>query len=120
VLREVSKCHRSVAAIHSSSDVPLIVNVPEGVYQRYNSDSTTRKLRLGLPELEDFLRNALAQTIGPEKTAKLQSDTDLFNFGVDSLQSTRLRIITLRGLDLGGKEPSQNGTHTFACYSYPP
>ncbi|KAN0090779.1 hypothetical protein V8E55_004345 [Tylopilus felleus] len=38
----------------------------------------------------------------------LEDDTDLFNFGLDSLQSTRIRNAIQREIDLGGKRLSTN------------
>ncbi|KII84539.1 hypothetical protein PLICRDRAFT_117812 [Plicaturopsis crispa FD-325 SS-3] len=81
----------------------------EAVYERYESaDATKPKLALTIPELQSFLSDAIARTLGAARAAGLKEDTDLFNFGIDSLQATRVRMLVVREVDVGEGVVSQN------------
>lgn len=80
----------------------------DGVYERYESAQDTSKLSLQGKELEMHLKDIIAQVIGPKKAECLESETDLFNFGIDSLQSARIRLLVMRSINLNGYSLSQN------------
>jgi hypothetical protein len=61
--------------------------------------------------LEDFIINTIAKTSETSKVEKLDKLTDLFAFGVDSLQATRIRNVLQQSLELGGKVLGQLGTY---------
>jgi hypothetical protein len=69
-------------------------------------------------ELEDFILKAIVQTLGASKAAYLSKTTDLFAFGVDSLQATRIRNICQKELELNGKTLGQN-SKPFSLYLIP-
>lgn len=61
---------------------------------------------LGLPELRDFVRDLLAQTLSTR--TKVEDDTDFFLLGLDSLQAIQMRSDILKTLDVDGKKLGQN------------
>lgn len=61
-------------------------------------------------EMEAFLAQTIGDVLGPSTTitsvsgggrGELEPDTDLFAYGVDSLQATRVRNVINKGLELG-------------------
>jgi len=78
------------------------------VYETYNSSSSTEKLSLDMEGLQQHIHSLLEQTVGTEKATNIKPDTDLFNYGIDSLQSSRIRLLLVRSIDTGGHELSQN------------
>ncbi|KAJ7493419.1 L-aminoadipate-semialdehyde dehydrogenase [Mycena galericulata] len=90
-------------------------DIIEGIYQRFEQEGDEgSKLRLAKPELEDFILNAIVKTLGPTRSANINRKVDLFAFGVDSLQGTRIRNICQKDLFLAGKTLGQN-----VVYEYP-
>ncbi|KZT08698.1 L-aminoadipate-semialdehyde dehydrogenase [Laetiporus sulphureus 93-53] len=83
-------------------------DIIDSVYDRFENDSRATKLDLSDSELEDFILNAIAQTLGALRAANLTKTTDLFAFGVDSLQATRIRNICQKELELNGRTLGQN------------
>jgi hypothetical protein len=81
----------------------------DGIYQRFEQGSEVEKVTLARPELEDFIYNTIVKTLGPLKAVKLNKTVDLFAFGVDSLQGTRIRNALQQALELNGKTLGQNG-----------
>ena len=93
----------------------------ERIYERFEHDGDEdKKLRLSKPELADYLFKVISKTLGPTKSADLTNTVDLFAFGVDSLQGTRIRNQLQKELDLGGQVLGQNGKNTdcqqSSCY----
>ena len=75
------------------------------VYDRFESGSGS-KLSLTEPEIQAFIRASILKTLNktedsPEAKA-LKPNTDLFSFGVDSMQSVRVRNVCQKELELGG------------------
>ncbi|KAJ7132141.1 L-aminoadipate-semialdehyde dehydrogenase [Mycena epipterygia] len=84
-------------------------DIIEGIYQRFEQeDDEAGKLRLSKAELEEFILKAIVKTLGPVKSADVDRKVDLFAFGVDSLQGTRIRNICQKELFLGGNTLGQN------------
>lgn len=83
-------------------------DIINSVYDRFENGSGVTKQDLSKPELEDFILNAITQTLGASKATKLTKTSDLFAFGVDSLQSTRIRNICQKELELNGRTLGQN------------
>ncbi|KAI0726890.1 L-aminoadipate-semialdehyde dehydrogenase [Fomitopsis betulina] len=83
-------------------------SIIDDIYDRFENGSDTNKLDLPQSELEDFILNAITQTLGSTKAAKLTKTSDLFAFGVDSLQATRIRNICQKELELNGRTLGQN------------
>lgn len=81
----------------------------DDIYERFENGSGVEKADLPKPELQEFILNAIGQTLGMSRAAKLEATTDLFAFGVDSLQATRIRNICQKELDLDGRTLGQNG-----------
>jgi carbohydrate kinase (thermoresistant glucokinase family) len=61
---------------------------------------------LTVPELESFLRTTLAKHL-PE-AGEVDSTTDFFSLGLDSIKSILIRTEILKIVDLGGKKLGQN------------
>jgi len=83
-------------------------DIIDSVYDRFENGTGVTKQDLAKPELEEFIYNAIVQTLGTTKAAKLTKSTDLFAFGVDSLQATRIRNICQKELELNGRTLVQN------------
>ncbi|KAG7093526.1 putative NRPS-like protein biosynthetic cluster, variant 2 [Marasmius oreades] len=82
----------------------------ESIYTRFEQGSDdTRKIEITSKEaLEEYLLDTIKRAVGPSKAPKLTMDVDLFAFGVDSLQATRVRHSVQKELDLGGVILGQN------------
>ncbi|KAJ6485861.1 L-aminoadipate-semialdehyde dehydrogenase [Mycena sanguinolenta] len=90
-------------------------DIIEGVYARFEQEGDEgSKLRLAKPELEEFVFNTIVKALGPVKSANLDTKVDLFAFGVDSLQGTRIRNVFQKELFLAGGTLGQN-----VVYEYP-
>ncbi|KAJ7918788.1 L-aminoadipate-semialdehyde dehydrogenase [Mycena leptocephala] len=90
-------------------------DIIEGVYERFEQEGDeASKLRLAKPELEEFILNAIVKALGPAKSANIDRTVDLFAFGVDSLQGTRIRNVCQKELFLAGNTLGQN-----VVYEYP-
>ncbi|KAG2036041.1 L-aminoadipate-semialdehyde dehydrogenase [Suillus americanus] len=78
------------------------------VYKRLEGDTDgDEKRRLtDVAEARTAIRDIIAKTVGPIDS--LEDDTDLFDFGLDSLQSSRIRNTIQREIYLGGKKLSAN------------
>jgi hypothetical protein len=59
--------------------------------------------------MEEFILNAIVKALGPAKSANIDRTVDLFAFGVDSLQGTRIRNVCQKELFLAGNTLGQNG-----------
>ncbi|KAG1732264.1 putative aminoadipate reductase [Suillus paluster] len=79
------------------------------VYKRLEGDvDGAGKRRLNnKAEARGVIRDIIGKTID-RPIDDLEDDTDLFNFGLDSLQSSRIRNTIQREIDLGGKKLSAN------------
>jgi hypothetical protein len=73
------------------------------IYQRYESGNGVAKRKIDdQKEMEAFLTEAILEAIGKDSSASALGPTvDLFEFGVDSLQATRVRNTISKSLDLG-------------------
>ncbi|KAL1746963.1 hypothetical protein HDZ31DRAFT_32891 [Schizophyllum fasciatum] len=88
-------------------------DIIDKVYERFEQGNQAEKLRLSGPELEQFVFSTIAKTVGTTKAGLLTRDIDLFAFGVDSLQGTRIRNTLQKSLDLGGQVLGQNVVYEF-------
>ncbi|KAF7293216.1 L-aminoadipate-semialdehyde dehydrogenase [Mycena chlorophos] len=89
--------------------------IADAIYNRFENEGKTRdKLRLDHQQLEVFILDTVTKTLGPAKSANLGRSVDLFAFGVDSLQGTRIRNVLQKELFLGGNTLGQN-----VVYEYP-
>jgi thioester reductase-like protein len=82
-------------------------DVIEEVYARFERGTGAPKRDIASPvEMEAFLADTFRAPLG--EADGLERDTDLFAFGVDSLQATRVRNALQKGLELGGATLGQN------------
>ncbi|BEI91212.1 uncharacterized protein CcaverHIS019_0400320 [Cutaneotrichosporon cavernicola] len=82
-------------------------DVIDGVYVRFEQGTGLPKRDItNQEEMEAFLSDTLRVTLG--EVEGLERDTDLFAFGVDSLQATRVRNALQKDLELGGATLGQN------------
>lgn len=80
----------------------------DAIYGRYETGSGQAKKDINdQVEMEAFLRETISDSIGP-KGSGLTKNTDLFAFGVDSLQAMKIRNIISRSLELGVEPLGQN------------
>ncbi|KAK0470220.1 L-aminoadipate-semialdehyde dehydrogenase [Desarmillaria tabescens] len=74
----------------------------ESIYARFDrTDVEVEKKTLPREELEAYIFDTIAKALGPSRSAKLDRKIDLFAFGVDSLQATRIRNSLQKELELG-------------------
>lgn len=109
--------------MYPSQSINIYSDLDE-IYDRFENGNGAAKLILSKPELEKFIFDAIVQTLGATRSAALNNTTDLFAFGVDSLQATRIRNICQKELDLGGhtlgqnsKPPSVLNCYLFTCFA---
>jgi hypothetical protein len=79
------------------------------MYARFDSSDAGPKLGLDGIDLQDFIHQAITKTVEGNDASALTLDTDLFTYGVNSLQASRIRTILKKELDFGGQELGQNG-----------
>lgn len=79
----------------------------ETVYRRLETTSRGT-LILNETEMRDWLRNEIVVSISGLDASDIADNADLFSFGVDSLQSSRLRGKILKEIQLNGNPLSQN------------
>ncbi|KAG7444789.1 L-aminoadipate-semialdehyde dehydrogenase [Guyanagaster necrorhizus] len=73
----------------------------ENIYARFDqTDFEVEKKTLPREELEAYIFDTIAKALGPNRSAKLDRKVDLFAFGVDSLQATRIRNSFQKELEL--------------------
>lgn len=68
---------------------------------------TKAKLTLHGIEMKDFVIKAFQQVVG-DRAASLGPTQDFFAFGINSLQTARLRLLFQRDLQLNGKKLPMN------------
>jgi NAD(P)-dependent dehydrogenase (short-subunit alcohol dehydrogenase family) len=79
------------------------------VYDRFEKGTGAPKRVIdSKPEMEDFLRETILAALGDKAAPGLKSDTDLFAYGVDSLQATRVRNVISKSLEVGDITLGQN------------
>ena len=84
-------------------------DVIQSVYDRFERGTGAPKQNIDTaPELEAFLTNLIRSAMGDKAGADLTPSTDLFSYGVDSLQATRVRNDILKQLELGDAKLGQN------------
>lgn len=81
----------------------------DDIYTRFERGSEVDKVTLNKDDLEDFILESIQKALGPTKGRGLTKDVDLFAFGVDSLQGTRVRNTLQQRLELGDRTLGQNG-----------
>ncbi|KAJ7065190.1 L-aminoadipate-semialdehyde dehydrogenase [Mycena amicta] len=90
-------------------------DIIDDVYTRFEQEGRPEdKLRLDRPQLETFIFDTIVKTLGPIKSINLEPTADLFAFGVDSLQGTRIRNVLQKELYIAGHSLGQN-----VVYEYP-
>ncbi|KZW00808.1 acetyl-CoA synthetase-like protein [Exidia glandulosa HHB12029] len=92
----------------------LFKDLINDIYDRFEKGSGVEKQSLSGEALETFIFNTIVKTMGHVKGAQLTRDVDLFAFGVDSLQGTRIRNTLQQSLELGEHKLGQN-----IVYEYP-
>jgi hypothetical protein len=80
----------------------------DNIYEKYSSSNGFEKLQLDETELQKHVQTIVAETVGEAKAQQILPETDLFNFGIDSLQSSRIRLLLVRSVDTGEHDLSQN------------
>ena len=79
------------------------------IYDRFERGTGAPKRDINdKAEMEEFLKDTILGALGEKAVPGLESDTDLFSFGVDSLQATRVRNVISKSLELGNASLGQN------------
>ncbi|WVQ83357.1 hypothetical protein IAT38_005496 [Cryptococcus sp. DSM 104549] len=88
----------------------------DAIYERFERGTGEPKLDItSKPEMEAFLTTTILTALGEKATSSLLPSTDLFAYGVDSLQATRVRNVITKSLELG--EDTKLGQNIV--YEYP-
>jgi len=88
------------------------------IYDRFERGTGAPKRDINdKAEMEEFLRETILGALGDKAAPGLSSDTDLFAFGVDSLQATRVRNVISKSLELGNASLGQNIVYEQASIS---
>jgi hypothetical protein len=83
-------------------------DIIDSVYERYESGSGQVKREItSQEEMEAYLHETIAGAIR-SKGSDLTATTDLFAYGVDSLQAMKIRNVISKSLELGNKPLGQN------------
>lgn len=84
-------------------------SIINGIYERFEGGTGAPKRDISdKAELEEFLKETILKALGDKAAADLTSNTDLFAYGVDSLQATRVRNVISKSLELGDASLGQN------------
>jgi aryl carrier-like protein len=80
----------------------------DALYSGFENGTGQAKRVLGdQEEMQIFLRDTITNVLG-NKGEDLESNTDLFAYGVDSLQATRIRNVIQKSIELNGRTLGQN------------
>ena len=81
----------------------------DGIYERFERGiGQPKKVITSQNEMEAFISNAIVTTLGDKASSGLKSSTDLFEFGIDSLQASGIRNVISKSLELGNANLGQN------------
>lgn len=84
-------------------------SIIDTIYERFEQGNGAAKRNIiSKPELEAFLTDATVTALGEKSSTNLTPSTDLFAYGVDSLQATRVRNVIQKSLELGSATLGQN------------
>lgn len=87
----------------------LFAPIIDQIYERFERGTGQPKRTItSQSELEVFLADTISHALGEGKSDGLTPTTDLFEFGVDSLQATRVRNVISKSLELGTVNLGQN------------
>lgn len=90
-------------------------SIIDAIYERFERGTGEPKQDISSkPEMESFLNSTILQALGDKAGPDLSPSTDLFSYGVDSLQATRVRNVITKSLELGDAKIGQN-----IVYEYP-
>ncbi|OCF58832.1 L-aminoadipate-semialdehyde dehydrogenase [Kwoniella mangroviensis CBS 10435] len=77
-------------------------DIINAIYERFEHGTGQPKKDISnKPEMEAFLTETILTALGEKASAGLTPTTDLFAYGVDSLQATRVRNVITKSLELG-------------------
>lgn len=84
---------------------PLI----EAIYERFEKGTGAPKRDItDQTEMQGFLIETILTALGDKSATDLLPETDLFSYGVDSLQATRIRNVISKSVELGDINLGQN------------
>lgn len=90
-------------------------SIIDAIYERFERGTGEPKRDISSkPEMESFLTGTILKALGDKAGPDLSPSTDLFSYGVDSLQATRVRNVISKSLELGDAKIGQN-----IVYEYP-
>ncbi len=79
------------------------------IYDRFaRGTGQSKRLITDISEMQTFLTESIVTALGEKATSGLTLTTDLFAYGVDSLQATRVRNVIDKSLELGNTSLGQN------------
>ena len=81
----------------------------DAIYDRFERGTGQPKRDISdKAKMEAFLEETIVTALGEKASSGLTSSTDLFSYGVDSLQATRVRNVISKSLELGNISLGQN------------
>jgi thioester reductase-like protein len=87
----------------------LFAPIIDSIYDRFEKGTGQPKQTITTPnEMQSFLHNLISTALGDKASSDLTPSTDLFAYGVDSLQATRVRNDIIKNLELGDVTLGQN------------
>lgn len=96
----------------------LFAPVINEIYDRFERGTgQPKRLITEQGKMELFLTETITTALGEKATTSLKPSTDLFAYGVDSLQATRVRNVISKSLELGDVSLGQNIVHEHPSIS---
>lgn len=87
----------------------LFAPIISAVYDRFEKGTGAPKRNItSTSEMQSFLHDLITTALGDKASSDLQPNTDLFSYGVDSLQATRVRNDIIKQAELGDVSLGQN------------
>lgn len=81
----------------------------DAIYEKFERGTgAPKRVITEQSEMEAFLQETIVTALTDKPTSGLNSSTDLFEFGVDSLTATRVRNVIGKSLELGNASLGQN------------
>lgn len=79
------------------------------IYERFERGTgQPKRVITEQSEMENFIKETIITALSDKSTEGLDSSTDLFEFGVDSLSATRVRNVICKSVELGNVTLGQN------------
>lgn len=105
-----ARCYNLDAADHQATKMSILrpacyklfAPLINSIYDRFERGTGAPKQHISTSaDMQQFLHNLISTALGDKASSDLTPSTDLFSYGVDSLQATRVRNDIIKNLELG-------------------